>query len=402
MPQDALRAEDDTTLPRYPNAAALVAALRPTEPVYCLYPEVLRDTARRFLAGFPGRVLYAVKANPDPHVVRELARAGVRTFDTASIQEMAVVRGVAPDAVCCFMAPVKLRGAAARAYGEFGVRHFVTDHIDEFRQTLGELPARDIVMFVRLATPSAEATFELSSKFGATPEAAVALLKAVAESGAEPALAFNVGSLVLRPSAYEAALALCARVIEEAGVPIRLVDLGGGFPAPYPGCGDAPLDRFFAAIRDGFKKLPLADDAVALAEPGRALVAEGLSLVVQVLHRRDDRLYLNDGVYGSLAEPAMSKGLVRYPTRAYRAEAERIVTLSATRRPFTLYGPTCDSLDRLPAPFPLPESIAPGDWIELGMLGAYSLALRTRFNGFHPEAMVALTGSQALPPAEPL
>jgi ornithine decarboxylase len=382
--------------PAYPSAAAMIAALRPIEPVYCLYPAVFRTVTERFLNRFPGRVLYAVKANPEPRVLRQLHAAGVRHFDTASVPEMALVHSLFPDARCYFMAPVKLQGAMRTAYAEHGVRHCVVDHAEELHRVLAEVPAGGMTFFVRMAARDLAATYDLSAKFGAADEDVVALLRAVAEAGAEPALAFNVGSLVREPAAYSRALARAAAILQQARVNVRWLDVGGGFPCAYPAPQSPPLEQFLAAIETMRASLPLPADLQLMAEPGRALVAEGMSLVVQVLHRDRDRLYLNDGVWGSLIEPVLSKGLLRWPTRAYRGGTE----MNGSERPFTLFGPTCDSLDVLPAPFPLPDAIAAGDWIEFGMIGAYSLTNRTGFNGFYPDTFVEINGAGSLPPAE--
>ncbi|MDJ0611804.1 MAG: type III PLP-dependent enzyme [Kiloniellales bacterium] len=374
---------------RYESVEQMVADLQPREPVHCLYPRVLEGLATTFLEGFPGRVLYAVKANPDPRVLSCLMRAGIRDFDTASLAEVALVKSVDPDARCHFMAPVRLLGAAGEAFRRHGVTDFVIDHPGELEKLLAEVPAAAVTVFVRLATPSRDATYDLSTKFGADPATAGALLAAVAEAGAEAALAFNVGSLVLDPAAYREALALCAQVLAASGVTVRRIDMGGGFPSAYPGLPSAPLEDFFSAIAEARRHLSLSDEVELLGEPGRALVADGQSVVTQVTLRKEDSLYLNDGIYGNLSEPAISKGLVGFPTRTLRGPGE---ALSGAKRPFRLFGPTCDSLDVLPAPYDLPADIDTGDWIEFGMLGAYGLAMRTHFNGFYPETLVEIAG----------
>jgi len=381
-------------LPRYDDARALVAGREPREPVYCLYPRALETVARRFLEGFPGRVLYAVKANPDKHVLSRLLAAGVRNFDTASLPEIALVKELAPDAHCHFMAPARLIGAAGEAYARFGMRDYVVDHPEALSNLLAETGGRDLTIFVRLATPSASSMYDFTSKFGAPPAQAVALLRAVVAAGAEPALAFNVGSMVMDPAAYRAGLAVCREVLEESGVRPRLVDLGGGFPSPYPGVASPPLEDFFGAIAEAGRALPLAPDAELLGEPGRALVAEGLSLVTQVILRKEESVYLNDGIYGSISEPGLSAGEVHFPTRPIRLDGD----FSSETRTFKVFGPTCDSLDVLPRPFELPADIRTGDWVEFGMLGAYSNAMRTRFNGFYPDTMVEIGDADAWPP----
>jgi ornithine decarboxylase len=368
----------------------MVAALEPVEPVYCIYPQVLRRLAQRFLQGFPGRVLYAVKANPERRVVEHLFAAGVHHFDTASVGEMESVHAVAPDAVCYFMAPVRFPGAMREAFDVHGVRDCVIDHADELARVTREAPARELTIFVRMAAHDPAALYHLSEKFGAPEDRVVPLLAAVAKSGARPALAFNVGSLVRRPEAYARAIERAAALLKRSGVEIEWLDVGGGFPRPYPEPVCDPSEHFLAAIAGARSLLPAG--VRLIAEPGRALVADGVSLMTRVLHRDADRVYLNDGVWGSLIEPWLARGQFRFPTRVLRAG--QIVREPECR--FTVFGPTCDSLDRLPAPLPLPASIQTGDWIEFGLIGAYSLSNRTEFNGIYPDRFVEID-APALP-----
>jgi ornithine decarboxylase len=242
-----------------------------------------------------------------------------------------------------------------------------------------------------MAAHEPAALYDLSEKFGAPEERAADLLQAVARSGAQPALAFNVGSLVRQPDAYANAIERAAAVLKRSGVEIAWLDVGGGFPRRYPEPVAEPLPRFFAAIAAAKSALP--GTVELLAEPGRALVADGVSLVTRVLHRDEDRLYLNDGVWGSLIEPWVSRGQFRFPTRVLR----RGEILEDARADFTVFGPTCDSLDRMPRPLPLPRSIATGDWVEFGLIGAYSLSNRTAFNGIYPDRFVRIDAG-SLPP----
>ena len=380
-------------LPHYPDAETMVAARRPEEPVYCLRPRQLEAAARRFLERFPGRVLYAVKANPAEPVLDGLHAAGIRHFDTASLTEIALIKDRFPEAGAYFMHPVKGRAAIRSAWRDHGVRHFVVDQaeeLDKLRQILGgpdgklpgELPG-ELVVMVRLATPGGAAVFDLSEKFGAPPEAAVQLLQAAQAAGARAGLAFHVGSQCTDPEDFGRAFALSRAVIAAAGVAIACLDVGGGFPAPYAGSNPPPLEAFMAAIDRGLAETGLPEDCVLMCEPGRVLVAEALSLVVQVQLRRGQRLYVNDGVYGSLHGARIG---YRYPARLIRLSGPAAADTTA----FTLYGPTCDGLDVLPDPFVLPADTAEGDWIEIGMTGAYSNALTTGFNGFLPETFVTL------------
>ena len=359
--------------PAAPAVDQLVAELRPAEPMYCIRPHVLQATAARFVTGFPGDVLYAVKCNPEPTVLRALWRGGVRHFDCASPGEIRLVRQLFPQAQIHYMHPIKNPAFIAQAYAEHGVRDFSLDsaeEIDKIVAATGSAP--DLGLYVRLAMPKGQTEYDLSGKFGVAPDAAVALLRKARGVSARLGLCFHVGSQCLDPAVYARALELAGRVIAEAGVAVDGIDIGGGFPVSYPDVTPPDLDLYFAAIRDGFAKLGLPQ-ARLWCEPGRAMVAGGASLVVQVEARRGDVLYINDGVFGSLSDAGVPKW--RFPARTIRSS-------DAALKGFSFYGPTCDSADFMVGPFLLPDDIGPGDWIELGQLGAYGPCLRTGFNGF--------------------
>jgi ornithine decarboxylase len=380
--------------PEFNGVGDMLRAWQPREPVYCIHPHVYRETAREFLRGFPGRVLYAVKANDDPDVVELLHGGGVAHFDCASLAEIALVRRLCPAATCYFMVPVSQRGEARAAQAEFGVRHFMLDHADRLPALAAEIALPGCVVFARMAVSHASAMLDLSSKFGAPPGDIPGLLASIRESGAEPALAFNVGSLVTRPEAYRHAIGVAAGVLEALPFRVRLVDMGGGFPRAYPGFPVPPMADYFAAIEESARRLPLAAGGVLLAEPGRALAAPGLSAVVEVLLRKDNRLYINDGMYGIFWELRF-KAHVRFPVRALR-DARRLEGPAAS---FRLYGPTCDASDVLPGEVELPADVRAGDYLEFGQIGAYSLSGRTRFNGHYSERIVRITAKGEKPPA---
>jgi ornithine decarboxylase len=377
----------------YQSVRALLHAWQPEVPVYCVYPHVYSDSTRNFLQGFPGRVLYAVKANDEPAVVRLMYQAGVTDFDCASLAEIALVSENCPGAKCYFMVPVRLRGAARAAQEQYGVRHFVVDHLKGLDLLASEIDMKRSVVFARMAVHHNSAIYDLSSKFGAEPGEIPLLIQTIAEMGAEPALAFNVGSSVRSPDAYRHALGIAAEVLAELPFRLRLVDIGGGYPRSYPGYVMPPLDDYFAAIREGIAALPLAEGGEILGEPGRALAAPGLTALVEVLLRKDDRLYINDGLYGIFWELRF-EGHNRYPVRAYRNGQ----LLGGEERSFRLLGPTCDSTDQLPGAVELPADIDTGDYLEFGHIGAYSLGGRTRFNGHYSDKIVSIEDWRELPP----
>jgi ornithine decarboxylase len=366
----------------FPSVDAVVARARPAEPLLCLRPAAIAAAARDFLASFPGDVLYAVKCNPEPRVLRTLWAGGVRHFDCASLAEVALVRKLLPRAEIHFMHPVKSRPAIHDAFHRCGVRDFAFDSAGELEKILQETVPVGLVgeppvlgLFVRLALPKGGAVYDLSGKFGAPVDEAAALLEAARPHAARLGIAFHVGSQCLEPGAYARAIALAGEAIGKSGVPVDIVDVGGGFPVSYPGVVPPPLDDYIAAIAAAAAALP--DNVRLWAEPGRALVAGGGSVVLQVQLRRADTLFVNDGIYGNLSD-AGALGF-RFPARRIRlGEADDTEDLTD----FALFGPTCDSADRMRGPFRLPADMREGDWIELGQLGAYGACLRTGFNGF--------------------
>ena len=377
----------------FESVGALLEAWRPRQPVYCIYPHVYRETARSFVAGFPGRVLYAVKANDETAVLRLLFSGGVRHFDCASLPEIALVNECCPGAACYFMVPVTLRGAVGEAFEFFGVRHFMIDDERRLDAIAAEVPLGECVVFARMAVSHEAAVVDLSSKFGAPPDQIPGLLSRIRERGAEPALAFNVGTMVTRPEAYRHALEVAADVLTRVPFPVRLMDIGGGFARSYPDFTVPPLEDYLEAVRDVSRTVPLAPGGEILAEPGRALAAPGLSAVVEVLLRKDRKLYINDGMYGVFWELRF-KAHQRYATRVWRDGRE----FGGTPADFAVFGPTCDSSDVLPAPVPLPAGLREGDYIEFGQIGAYSLGGRTRFNGHFSDHIVQITAAGERPP----
>ena len=362
---------------------AVVARMRPAEPLLCLRPAAIAAAARRFVDSFPGDVLYAVKCNPEPRVLRALWAGGIRHFDCASLGEVRLVRKLLPTAEIHFMHPVKARPAIHEAFNQYDVTDFALDSSDELAKILQETVPVGLVgdpptlgLFVRLALPKGDAVLDLSGKFGASLEDAVDLLRAARPHAARLGVSFHVGSQCLEPGAYARALALAGAVIAGCGVAIDMVDVGGGFPVSYPDMTPPPLGDYIVAITAASAALPAT--VHLWTEPGRALVAGGGSLVTQVQLRRGDTLFVNDGVYGSLSD-AGALGF-RFPARRIRlgeaGEADEPLA------DFALFGPTCDSADRMRGPFQLPADIREGDWVELGQLGAYGACLRTQFNGF--------------------
>jgi len=383
------------------RGAAAIAKQRPVQPVTLLRPHAARRAARYFVEKFPGRSLYAVKANPSPDLLRILWEAGVTHYDVASISEVRLVHETLPDAMLCFMHPVKAEEAIAEAYFEHGVKTFSLDTVDELEKivratSVDGVAASDLNLLVRIRVSSDHAKLSLASKFGADPRDISGILMAARQAADALGICFHVGSQAMTPAAYAEAMACVREAIVEAAVTVDIVDVGGGFPSSYPGMEPPPLETYFAVIHQAFEALPISYSAELWCEPGRALCAEYASVLVRVEKRRGDELYINDGAYGALFDAAHIGW--RYPVRLIRDEESHVRTM-----PFSFYGPTCDDLDQMAGPFELPGDVTVGDYIEVGMLGAYGCAMRTQFNGFgivdsaivDDEPMASLYGAQS-------
>jgi ornithine decarboxylase len=342
-----------------------------------LRPEAAETAAAYFVANFPGDVLYAVKANPHPVVIDAVARAGVRSFDVASLPEIELIAARVPGARLAFMHPVKSRLAIRKAYFDHGVRIFALDSLAELDKIIAETGgAPDLKLVVRIAVSSDYAQHKLGGKFGAAGHEAVQILRQSRAASEELGVAFHVGSQCMRPEAYRAAMEIVSDLIRQAQVTVDIVDVGGGFPVSYPTLSPPPMKDYLEEIAAAFESMPVLENADLWCEPGRALCAEAGSHIVRVELRRGDALYINDGAYGALFDAAHD-GLV-YPARLLRAKKGPRRQLKA----FRLYGPTCDSIDAMKGPFMLPSDVREGDYIEFGQTGAYGAALATRFNGF--------------------
>ncbi len=374
------------TNPSFASVREMLASLRPSYPIMCFWPERIAMTARRFLAGFPGKVLYAVKCNPHGIVLDAIYGAGIRDFDTASLNEIALVDERFDDVNCYFNHPVKSRAAIDSAVRVYGVDDFVVDHPNELNKLL-DVAGPGHVIQVRLRTPGGVATFDLSAKFGADEEAGVALLREAVAQKSRAAVSFHVGSQCRKASAYAKAFEIVARVLERAGVTPEYINVGGGFPVSDAEIKAPPLEEFFSQISESAAQYGYLGKVPLLCEPGRGMVADAASLITQVHLRKDSQLYLNEGIFGSLSE--LIYGDLRPPMRAIRLKGP----MSNELRPFTLFGPTCDSTDVLPHQFALPKDISEGDWIEVGGVGAYSNALQSSFNGFTTDTFVAIRGT---------
>jgi ornithine decarboxylase len=358
------------------SALGLASALKPVQPVTLLRPHAAQRAARFFVEKFPGKSLYAVKANPSPALISVLWDNGITHFDVASIAEVRLTRATVPAATLCYMHPVKPEESIREAYHTHGVRTFSLDTPEELakivRATGG---ATDLTLCVRIRVSSEHSKLSLASKFGAEPNEMKQLLIETRQVADALGICFHVGSQAMTPSAFTQAMERVRAAIVESGVTVDVVDVGGGFPSTYPGMEPPPLKAYFDAIHRSFEDLPVSYSSELWCEPGRALCAEYSSLIVRVEKRRGNELYINDGAYGALFDAAHVGW--RFPVELLREDASDTRDMA-----FSFYGPTCDDMDHMAGPFLLPADTKAGDYIEIGMLGAYGCAMRTGFNGF--------------------
>lgn len=362
-----------------------VVANKPNIPLYCLRPHTLAKSAKFFINNFCKKkynssILYSVKSNSDEAVLKYLFKAGIKKFDVASISEIKLIDTLFGDqANMFFMHPVKSREAIKIAYYDYKIRDFSLDSFDELEKILEVTKnAKDLNLHIRLAISNSHSAIDLSGKFGILPTESTSLIRKVRSVSKKMGICFHVGSQCMDPVEYRYAINTTNEVVKKARVKIDVIDIGGGFPSIYPGMVPVNLQSYFDEIFDAFAHSDFSSNCEIWCEPGRALVAEAISLVVKIEARKKNMLYINDGTYGGLFDAGFP-GFI-YPTKAIRIKNPK--TLGNEKNPFGFYGPTCDSMDCMKGPFYLPENIAEGDYIEIGQLGAYSKSFRTEFNGF--------------------
>lgn len=360
-------------------------------PIRMFSASSLRETAQQFLMSFPGDVLYAVKCNPMPEVMSVLFAAGIRAFDVASIAEAKLVRDRAPGARSHFMHPVKSMTDIRVAIEDFGIDTFAVDTDEELEKVISSAGGRRLEIIVRLAVPKTGAIFDLSGKFGAGTADAADLLRKTIAAGHRPGLTFHVGSQAPGSAPFVSMIEMAAAVSAFAGVPLDVLDIGGGFPAAYRGI-EPCFDEIAVDIAAAVDRAGLAATRLA-CEPGRALVASSMAIACRVERRRNGMLFLNDGIYGNLSELKYIGSDV--PVALWR-EGELV---KGGVEPFGLYGPTCDSADIVPGPFLLPDSVRTGDMLVFQMMGAYSSACSTAFNGYGRTDLVAVESLAQVSPS---
>jgi len=370
---------------KFSNVNELVNTLKPVNPVYCIRPESIKNSIKLFKNKFPGKILYAVKTNPNEYVLKQIIKNGIDRFDVASINEVKLIRKHSPKSKLYFMHPIKSREDISSAYFDFNVKDFSLDTKEELMKILESTKnAKDLNLFVRITVSNEHAELDLSRKFGALASEALGLVRLCKQHAKKLGISFHVGSQCMHKISFSKGLKEISNIIKKTKIIPDTINVGGGFPSIYPDLKPEPLENYFNEIKKGLGYLKLEKLPEVICEPGRALVAESGSTIVRVNLKKKDKLYINDGTYGSLFDAGVPNFIL--PSRLItngRVQSKKITA-------FQFYGPTCDSIDYMKGPFLLPNNIKEGDYIELGQLGAYGLTFRTKFNGFYSNTIVEL------------
>ena len=367
---------------KFKSVEELVNQLKPTEPVYCIRKNSIQLASKFFQNKFPGKILYAVKTNPHKLVLKTIIESGINNFDVASIKEIETIKNLSPEATCLYMHTVKTRESIKEAYSKYGVKAFALDTKEELIKIIESTnQAKDLELFVRVSVSNEHAEIDLSKKFGAIKSEAIGLLRLTKQYARKVGLSFHVGSQCMHPISYTKGILEIGNIIKKTKIVPDVINVGGGFPTIYPDLIPQSLQSYFDEINKGLLNLKLEKLPEIICEPGRAIVAESGSTIVRVNLRKKQKLYINDGTYGTLFDAGVPN--IVYPSRLITNR--KIISKKLTS--FDFYGPTCDSMDYMKGPFILPNNIKENDYIELGQIGAYGLTFRTKFNGFYSDSI---------------
>ena len=368
---------------KFKSVENLVNQLKPTEPVYCIRRKSIQLASKYFLNKFPGKVLFAVKTNPHPIVLKTIIESGINNFDVASIKEIETIKKISPNAKCSYMHTIKSRENISEAYFNHGIKTFSLDTKEELVKIIESTKnAKDLTLLVRVAVSNEHAEIDLSKKFGAATSEASGLLRLTKQYAKKIGLSFHVGSQCMHPISYAKGIAEIGSIIKKTKILPDIINIGGGFPTIYPDLIPQSLENYFYEIKNALKNLKLEKLPQIICEPGRAIVAESGSTIVRVNLRKKQKLYINDGTYGTLFDAGVPN--IVYPSKLITNG--RIISKKINS--FDFYGPTCDSMDYMKGPFILPNNIKENDYIELGQLGAYGLTFRTDFNGLYSNNII--------------
>ena len=365
---------------KYNTVDELVNSILPVDPIYCIRPNSIKSACSWFKNNFPGKILYAVKTNPNEKIIKYIGGSGIDRFDVASINEIKLIRKIFPEAKAYYMNTIKSREHIKEAYFNYNIKDFALDTKDELQKIIEATNnAKDLILYVRVSISNEHAEIDLSQKFGALPSESLGLLRLAKAHASKVGLSFHVGSQCMHPISYSKGIKDLGNIIKKTKITPDFINVGGGFPSVYPDLNPQPLENYISEIKKAFDNLKLEKKPELMCEPGRALVAESGSSIVRIVLRKKQKLYINDGTYGSLFDAGVPNFVL--PTRMI--PNGRLTSKKLTS--YSLYGPTCDSIDHMKGPFVLPNNLKEGDYIVIGQLGAYALTFRTKFNGFYSD-----------------
>jgi len=363
---------------KFKSVEEIINQLKPNNPVYCIRKHTINVASKFFQKRFPGKILYAVKTNPHTEVLKTILESGIQNFDVASINEIKAIKNISSSAKCSYMHTVKSRESIKEAYFNYGIKAFSLDTKDELIKIIESTnQAKDLELFVRVAVSNEHAEIDLSKKFGASTSESIGLLRLTKQYAKKIGLSFHVGSQCMHPISYSKGISEIGKIIKKTKIMPDCINVGGGFPTIYPDLIPQSLDSYFKEIKESLESLKLDKQTEIICEPGRAIVAESGSTIVKVILRKKQKLFINDGTYGTLFDAGVPN--IVYPSK--KITNGKLSSKKLTS--FDFYGPTCDSIDYMKGPFILPNNIKENDYIELGQLGAYGLTFRTEFNGFY-------------------
>ncbi len=365
---------------KFNSVDELVNKVQPVNPIYCIRPNSIKTACSWFKNNFPGKVIYAVKTNPNEKVIKHIFESGIHHFDVASINEIKLIKKIYPGSKAYYMNTIKSREHIKEAYFKYKIKDFALDSKDELQKIIEATEnAKDLTLYVRVSISNEHAEIDLSQKFGAPPNEALGLLRLAKAHAHKVGLSFHVGSQCMHPISYAKGIRDLGIIIKKTKIVPDIINVGGGFPSIYPDLNPQPLEDYINEIKKAFNSLKLENKPRLMCEPGRVLVAESGSTIVRVVLRKKQKLYINDGTYGSMFDAGVPNFVL--PMRMIpngRATSKKLTS-------YSLYGPTCDSIDYMKGPFILPNNLKEGDYMEVGQLGAYSLTFRTKFNGFYSD-----------------
>ena len=364
---------------RHTDTAQYIKLNSISDPVYLFSDTLLKERVAEFNCLFDGELSYAMKANPETLLLDCLWNSGVKSFDVASIGEIAIISSRFKGAHCHYNNPVRSDDMTSLAAYKYGVRSFAVDDLAGLNQ-VAALDLSDVEVSVRFKLDFHDAAYDFGSKFGADIEQATEILKRANELGMRCSLTFHPGSQCADSTMYAEHIKAAAKISQTADVKLHRLNVGGGFPLPYQNTQLDSLDQYMRAIHRAVK-VNFGDDAPALlCEPGRALVGTCTSLLSQVIRVRENgNVFINDGIYGGFQEQMFAE--LDLPYRVSRGDKLIFNSLQGNQNfiETTVFGPTCDPVDKLPNKIALPLDIREGGFYRIWIDGCVWISYSNSF-----------------------